>query len=80
MLVFQLNTLDLDAGTGVKNLVWTTQRSHLFEKILGQPWMPQALRRDRYLSFNPYAFDQFLAVYFNGVPEISANRHHIVES
>ncbi|BFZ25444.1 hypothetical protein BsWGS_28483 [Bradybaena similaris] len=77
---FQLNTLDLDAGTGIKNLVWTTQRSQLFEKILGQPWMPQALRPDRYLSFNPSAFDQFLAVYFNGVPEISANRHLTVES
>jgi len=71
---FQLNTLDLDSETGIKNLVWTAEKANLFQKILGQPWMPKAIRYDRYVDFDPLAFDKFVAVYYNGVPEVGSKR------
>ncbi|XP_005111796.2 39S ribosomal protein L37, mitochondrial [Aplysia californica] len=71
---FQLNTLDLDnSEAGVKNLVWTADKCQLFEKILGQPWMPQPLKRDRLVHFDGAAFEPFLAAYLNGCPELASS-------
>ncbi|KAK3790081.1 hypothetical protein RRG08_020062, partial [Elysia crispata] len=67
---FQLNTLDLSSDTGIKNLVWTGPVSQMFEKIMGQPWMPRPLRLDKLVNFDPTAYENFLAVYLCGLPEL----------
>ncbi|KAL8596231.1 hypothetical protein ACOMHN_021271 [Nucella lapillus] len=67
---FQLNTLSLDSSTGVKNQVWVDGGNHLFQKILGQPWMPRAIRFERLEDLDPSVFQKLLAVYLNGAPEI----------
>ncbi|XP_059139870.1 large ribosomal subunit protein mL37-like [Physella acuta] len=63
---FQLNTLDFDSDDGIKNLVWTAPQADLFKILRRQPWMPRIMRKDRYIDYNPTAFDQFLAVYMSG--------------
>lgn len=68
---FQLNTLDLDSDNGIKNLVWTADSAELFKIIPGQPWMPRPLKKTRYESFDPLAFDKFLAVYMSNMPEVA---------
>lgn len=69
---FQLNTLDLSSDTGIKNLVWTGPVSHLFEKIMGQPWMSRPLKFDKLVNYDPEAYENFLAVYLCGLPELQA--------
>lgn len=67
---FQLNTLSLDSDSGVKNQVWVDGGNHLFQKILGQPWMPKAIRYERLEDLDPSVFHKLLAFYLNGAPEI----------
>ena len=67
---FQLNTLAFDSDNGVKNQVWVSGGQQLYRKILAQPWMPKVIRYERLEDFNPAAFQQLLAFYLNGAPEV----------
>ena len=72
---FQLNTLDLDSDTGVKNLVWTAPRSQMFEKVLAEPWMEGIEQFEHLKAFHGDGFEPFLAAYLNGcsgLDELSA--------
>uniref|UniRef100_A0A0B7A4B7 39S ribosomal protein L37, mitochondrial n=1 Tax=Arion vulgaris TaxID=1028688 RepID=A0A0B7A4B7_9EUPU len=72
---FQLNTLDLDLSTGVKNFVWTAEKAQLFKKIKGQSWsLEESLQHDRLEDFEPSAFDKFMAAYLYGVSDVSMKK------
>ncbi|KAH9514887.1 hypothetical protein Btru_021263 [Bulinus truncatus] len=70
---FQLNTLDFESDSGIKNLVWTSDRSDLYTKTPPQPWLRNSpLSKSRVLDYDPLAFDRFLAVYLYGLPELTS--------
>ncbi|KAK7105825.1 large ribosomal subunit protein mL37-like isoform X2 [Littorina saxatilis] len=71
---FQLNTLATDTDNGVKNLVWVDGGNNLYHKILGQPWMPKAIRFERLEDFNPTVFQKLMALYLNGASELKSVR------
>ena len=70
-LCFQLNTLDTQSDSGVKNLAWFDIGNQLFVKHFPKPWKEEAMyQRFRYEDYSPEVYQKFLAVYLNGVPEL----------
>ncbi|KAK0069242.1 39S ribosomal protein L37 mitochondrial [Biomphalaria pfeifferi] len=70
---FQLNTLDFESDSGIKNFIWTADRSDLYSETHPQPWLKDPLlEKSKIVDYDPVAFDRFLAVYLNGFPEMSS--------
>lgn len=63
-LVFQLNTLDFDSKTGIKNFAWFDSRK-LFEKHLCKQWKEpdRKMKPPTYDDYDSDVFKKFLALY-----------------
>ena len=62
-MCFQLNTLNLDSGDGIKNMAWFDSDNVMYQKILPKRAM---LRNTKYEDYDPEVFKKFLAFYVNG--------------
>ncbi|XP_030061485.1 large ribosomal subunit protein mL37 [Microcaecilia unicolor] len=67
-VVFQLNTMDLDASDGVKNLIWMDSNQPLYEYA---KCLPKKRKREIVVpaglsGYQPGTFKKFLALYLHG--------------
>ncbi|XP_009906334.2 39S ribosomal protein L37, mitochondrial [Dryobates pubescens] len=67
-MVFQLNTTDLVANEGIKNLVWIDSDQNLYEKAQCVPEVKKRVvtKPAGIYGFQPDTFKKFLALYLHG--------------
>ena len=61
---FQLNTLNLQAEGGIKNLVWFDNEGALYKKIIPKR---QMLRNLKFVDYDPEVLDKLVTMYFMDV-------------